>query len=56
MDVHVRFGWFFRIFISRKVYSETIDWRLVRFVNNLKLRSEGIEVNDEYWETAAGQQ
>lgn len=49
MDVHVKFGWFFRIFISRKVYSDTIDWRLVRFVNNLKLRSEGIEVNDEYW-------
>lgn len=49
MDVHVKFGWFFRIFISRKVYSDTIDWRLVRFVNNLKLRSEGIEVDDEYW-------
>lgn len=49
MDVHVKFGWFFRIFISRKVYSDTIDWRLVRFVNNLKLRSEGIEVNDDYW-------
>lgn len=40
MDVHVKFGWFFRIFISRKVYSDTIDWRLVRFVENLKLRSE----------------
>ena len=50
MDVHVKFGWFFRIFISRKVYSETIDWRLVRFVTNLKLRSEGIEVDDAYWE------
>ena len=55
MDVHVKFGWFFRIFISRKVYSETIDWRLVRFVENLKLRSEGIVADDAYWETAAGQ-
>lgn len=55
MDVHVKFGWFFRIFISRKVYSDTIDWRLVRFVTNLKLRSEGIEADDAYWETAAGQ-
>ncbi len=55
MDVHVKFGWFFRIFISRKVYSETIDWRLVRFVTNLKLRAEGIVVDDAYWETAAGQ-
>ena len=49
MDVHVKFGWFFRIFISRKVYSDTIDWRLVRFVTNLKLRSEGIVADDAYW-------
>ena len=56
MDVHVKFGWFFRIFISRKVYSDTIDWRLVRFVQNLKLRAEGIVADDAYWETAAGQQ
>ena len=56
MDVHVKFGWFFRIFISRKVYSETIDWRLVRFVTNIKLRSEGIVADDVYWKTAAGQQ
>ena len=51
MDVHVKFGWFFRIFITRKVYSETIDWRLVRFVTNLKLRAEGVEVNDAYWDS-----
>lgn len=49
MDVHVKFGWFFRIFISRKVYSETIDWRLVRFVENLKLISEGVVLTEEYW-------
>ena len=51
IDVHVKFGWFFRIFISRKVYSDTIDWRLVRFVNNLKLTAEGYQPNDTYWET-----
>ncbi len=49
IDVHVKFGWFFRIFISRKVYSDTIDWRLVRFVQNLKLRAEGIVADDAYW-------
>ena len=51
MDVHVKFGWFFRIFISRKVYSDTIDWRLVRFVNNLKLTAEGYQPDDTYWDT-----
>ncbi len=54
MDVHVKFGWFFRMFITRKVYSETIDWRLARFVTNLKLRSEGIMVDDAYWENLEG--
>lgn len=49
MEVHVKFGWFFRIFISRKVYSETIDWRLMRFVQNIKLTAEGIEVSDDHW-------
>ena len=49
IDVHVKFGWFFRIFISRKVYSETIDWRLERFVQNLKLRAEGLVADDAYW-------
>lgn len=49
IDVHVKFGWFFRIFISRKVYSETIDWRLERFVQNLKLHAEGLVADDAYW-------
>ena len=49
IDMHVKFGWFFRIFISRKIYRETIDWRLMRFVQNLKLTAEGVEVNDDYW-------
>ena len=54
MDVHVKFGWFFRIFISRKVYSDTVDWRLVRFVQNLKLTAEGIVPTDEYWRNFKG--
>ena len=49
MDVLVKFGWFFRIFISRKVYSETIDWRLARFVDNLKLKAEGVVLTEDYW-------
>lgn len=49
MDVHLRFGWFFRMFITRKVYSETIDWRLMRFVQNIQLRSEGVVADDAYW-------
>ena len=49
MDVHVKFGWFFRIFISRKVYSDTVDWRLMRFVQNLTLTAEGTPPTEDYW-------
>lgn len=49
IDVHVKFGWFFRIFITRKIYRETIDWRVERFVTNLKMRAEGNIPSDAYW-------
>lgn len=50
MDVNVKFGWFFRIFITRKVYRETIDWRLARFVTNLQMTAEGNQPDDAYWQ------
>lgn len=50
IDIHIKFGWFFRIFISRKVYSETIDWRVERFMQNLKMASEGQMPSDAYWQ------
>ena len=50
MDVHVKFGWFFRIFISQRIYRNTIDWRLERFVTNLKLMAEGKQPTDAYWQ------
>lgn len=50
METHVRFGWFFNLFISRKVYSETIEWRMDRFVQNLTLRAEGTMPSDAYWQ------
>jgi hypothetical protein len=31
------------------VYSETIDWRLARFVDNLKLIAEGVVLDEDYW-------
>lgn len=40
IDVHIRFGWFFNIFISRKMYRESVDWRVEQFMNNLKDMAE----------------
>lgn len=40
IDTHVRFGWFFNIFITRKVYRDVVDWRVEQFMNNLKEYAE----------------
>lgn len=50
MDTHVRFGWFFNLFISQRMYSQVIDWRMERFVQNLCLMAQGIRPSDAYWE------
>ncbi len=35
-DAHIRFGWFFNIFISRRVYRNVIEWRFDLFLENLR--------------------
>ncbi|MDR2684229.1 MAG: hypothetical protein LBB53_02460 [Prevotellaceae bacterium] len=34
--VSVRFSWFFNIFVTKKVYKDVIEWRLQKFLNNIK--------------------
>lgn len=41
LEGEVKFGWFFNIFISRKVYRNVIEWRLQRFLLNVRRRAEG---------------
>ncbi len=35
-DSHIRFGWFFNLFISRRTYRNVIEWRFDTFLENLK--------------------
>ena len=46
MDTHLKFGWFFNIFVSRKVYRETVEWRIDKFMHNVKEMAETGEVKD----------
>ncbi len=39
-DSHIRFGWFFNIFISRKTYRNVIEWRFDTFLINLRRYTE----------------
>ncbi len=40
IDIHVRFGWFFNIFITKRRYKNLVEWRTAGFMNNLKKEAE----------------
>lgn len=40
LDARVKFGWFFDIFITKKRYKSIMEWRLRRFVHNIKEETE----------------
>jgi len=40
LESHVRFGWFFDIFITKTRFKAIMEWRLKRFVHNLKDEAE----------------
>ena len=47
LETHIRFGWFFNIFITQKRFRQIMEWRLKRFVHNLRdeaVRREKISV------------
>ncbi|HPW89792.1 MAG TPA: hypothetical protein PLJ40_00030 [Paludibacteraceae bacterium] len=40
MRIHVRFGWFFNIFITQRRYRNVVEWRMQGFMNNMRDESE----------------
>jgi len=40
LETHVRFGWFFNVFITQKRFKTIMEWRLKKFVNNIKVEAE----------------
>ena len=41
ITTHCKFGWFFNMFISRKMYRNTVEWRIEQFLQNLRNTAEG---------------
>ena len=41
-NIYVRFGWFFNIFVTKKMYKKVVEWRLEEFLNNFKTKMEKI--------------
>ena len=40
LETHIRFGWFFNIFITKHRFRQIMEWRLKRFVHNIKIEAE----------------
>jgi len=36
-NVKIKFGWFFNLFITKKRYKSIVEWRIKKFVENIKL-------------------
>jgi hypothetical protein len=39
-NIYVKFGWFFNIFITKKMYKKVIEWRLQKILENFKQEIE----------------
>lgn len=40
VEIHVRFGWFFNIFITRRRFRNIVEWRMKGFMDNLREEAE----------------
>ncbi|HKL96454.1 MAG TPA: hypothetical protein VJ856_04210 [Paludibacteraceae bacterium] len=47
VQIHVRFGWFFNIFITQKRYRNLVEWRMKGFMNNMRKEAERRVINRE---------
>ena len=47
LETHIRFGWFFNIFITQNRFKKIMEWRLKKFVHNLRDEAERRERKSE---------
>jgi hypothetical protein len=47
LETHIRFGWFFNIFITQTRFKKIMEWRLKKFVHNLRDEAERRERKSE---------
>lgn len=49
-NVKIKFGWFFNIFITRRRYKSIVEWRIIKFTENMRNECEhrqGLKINHE---------
>jgi len=48
LETHIRFGWFFNIFITQSRFKKIMEWRLNKFVHNIRDEAERRERKSEH--------
>lgn len=48
LETHIRFGWFFNIFITQNRFKKIMEWRLKKFVHNIRDEAERREIKFEH--------
>ncbi len=44
MDINIRFKWFLRMFVTERVWRNTMQWRAAGYLKNLKRAAEHIQI------------
>jgi len=47
LETHIRFGWFFNIFITQNRFKKIMEWRLKKFVYNIRDEAERRELKSD---------
>ena len=48
LDLNVKFGFFFNLFVTRRVYRNVLEWRLQQIMNNIREYAEDGKVDCKY--------
>lgn len=47
LDINVKYGWFFNIFINMRVYKNSVEWRVNQYMQNLKRVAEELFLEEK---------
>ncbi len=47
MDINIKYGWFFNMFINMKSYKNSVEWRVNKYMQNLKRVAEELYADEQ---------
>ena len=47
LDINIKYGWFFNIYINMRVYKNSVEWRVNQYMQNLKRVAEELFLEEK---------